>query len=733
MATLVLSAAGTLLGGPVGGAIGALIGRQVDARIIGTGAREGPRLTELAVSTSSYGQSLPRVHGTMRLGGTIIWATDLVESRSTSGGKGQPKVTNFTYSTSFAVAISSRPIAGIGRIWADGNLLRGAAGDLKAGGQLRLHHGWGDQAVDPLIASAEGPRAPAFRGCAYAVFEDLDLTAFGNRIPALSFEIVGGDGAVTLHDLLEPSAHPVLSSPPLAGLSGFAIDGETLAQTLATIGTVYPLACNAGPGGLRFLDPDRPAAASTLPEAAGSPDEGDFGAQTGQSGLRREQAEPAARSPHALRHYDPARDYQPGIQRAVGQASFGGQHLIEFPGVLAAADARSLAEKSTQRARWNREQAAWRMAELDPAIAPGAVVRLPDRPGEWLVAGWEWRDRGVELELTRRLPTSTRSGAGDSGKTNPPLDEAAGQTLLDYFELPWDGTGNPAQRQVQAAVATTGARHAVALMAVEGTELVALAPVPRPESQLGKLTLPLAPSPAWRFERVALLELQFSAGDAGLRDASADALVGGGANRLLVGGEILQFAGAMPLGDRKWRLHGLLRGRAGTEPAALQGHPAGTPIVLLDDRLIPLAPTAGQIVPPPAIAAIGLGDAEPVIASLREPLASIRPMVPVHPSYRVTPDGTHRWCWIRRSRGSWSWPEGVEVPLVEQSEAWLVGAGPVENPLRQWHTDRPELVLADADYIALLGAAAGAALWVRQIGSAALSLPLLLGHLPAQP
>lgn len=728
MATLVLSAAGTLVGGPIGGAVGALIGRQVDARIIGGGAREGPRLTELAASSSSYGQALPRVHGTMRLGGSIIWATDLVESRSTSGGKGRPKVTSFAYSTSFAVAISSRPIMGVGRIWADGNLLRGAAGDLKAGGQMRIHHGWGDQPVDPLIASAEGPRAPAFRGCAYVVFEDLDLTGFGNRIPALSFEIIADAGPVAMAALLSSAPEPVAEAPALAGLSGYAIDSETLAQTLATIGTVYPLAFDAGADGLRLRDPERAETAILLPEAAIAGEDGDFGAQTGSSALRRQRTGPADQSPHALRHYDPARDYQPGIQRAVGPTPLNGQHMIEFPGAMTAAAARALAERSTQRARWNREQAAWRMAELDPRIAPGGLVRLPGRSGEWLVTGWEWRERGVELELSRRLPTGTRAGPGDAGGAVPPLDEAIGSTLLDYFELPWDGTGNPDQRQVQAAVATAGAQSPVALLAVEGAELVALAQVPRPDSRMGRLVQPLAPSPAWRLERGAVLELRFAAAGEDLRDASPDALVGG-ANRLLVGGEILQFARAEPLGDRRWRLHGLLRGRGGTEPAALNGHPDGAPAVLLDDRLVTLTPAAGQLVPPATIAAIGLGDPSPVFASLREPLASIRPLSPVHPEFRVLADGSRRWRWIRRSRGSWIWPDGVEVPLVEQSEAWLVGAGPVDSPVRLWQAAGPELVLSAAEHSELLAAARGSAMWVRQIGSAALSPPLLLGHL----
>ena len=42
MATLVLGAIGTLVGGPLGGAIGATLGRGLDREIIGNGRREGP-------------------------------------------------------------------------------------------------------------------------------------------------------------------------------------------------------------------------------------------------------------------------------------------------------------------------------------------------------------------------------------------------------------------------------------------------------------------------------------------------------------------------------------------------------------------------------------------------------------------------------------------------------------------------------------------------------------------
>ena len=114
MATLVLSTAGTILGGPVGGAIGGLLGQSIDQQLLGPGPRQGPRLGDLSVQTSSYGTQIPRVYGRMRVAGSIVWSTDLQEDSQTEGAKGQPDSVTYSYSVSFAVALSSRPIGGMG-------------------------------------------------------------------------------------------------------------------------------------------------------------------------------------------------------------------------------------------------------------------------------------------------------------------------------------------------------------------------------------------------------------------------------------------------------------------------------------------------------------------------------------------------------------------------------------------------------------------------------------------
>lgn len=126
MATLVLTTLGTTLGGPIGGALGSIIGQSIDQNLFGPPARRGPRLGDLDVQTSSYGTPIARIYGRMRVAGTVVWATDLREEEVASGGgKGSPGAINYAYSASFAVALSSRAAQSIGRIWADGKLLRG--------------------------------------------------------------------------------------------------------------------------------------------------------------------------------------------------------------------------------------------------------------------------------------------------------------------------------------------------------------------------------------------------------------------------------------------------------------------------------------------------------------------------------------------------------------------------------------------------------------------------------
>jgi hypothetical protein len=200
MAQLVLSAVGQSIGGGVGRAVGSALGSAIDQRLLSSlepARQRGPRLETLQVQSSADGVPMACVFGRARLTGQVIWAARFLERRNESrGGKGGPRTVEYGYSLSFAVAICEGPIDGVGRVWADGQPL-----DL-SGVTMRVHRGTADQTPDPLIEAVEGA-APAYRGTAYAVFEDLPLGGFGNRPPQLSFEVFRrpeGDG---LESLLE--------------------------------------------------------------------------------------------------------------------------------------------------------------------------------------------------------------------------------------------------------------------------------------------------------------------------------------------------------------------------------------------------------------------------------------------------------------------------------------------------------------------------------------------------
>jgi hypothetical protein len=208
MATILLSAAGAAIGGAVGGSVlgissvalgrfaGAVIGRSIDQRLLGQGSEvvETGRVGRLRLTGSGEGDAIAQVHGRMRVGGQVIWATEFRERVSVTrgrggGGKGSPRpatptVREISYSVSLALALCEGEISRVARIWADGTEI--APDDLN----MRVYPGSRDQLPDPLIEAVEGAgTVPAYRGTAYVVIEDLDLTPFGTRVPQFSFEV----------------------------------------------------------------------------------------------------------------------------------------------------------------------------------------------------------------------------------------------------------------------------------------------------------------------------------------------------------------------------------------------------------------------------------------------------------------------------------------------------------------------------------------------------------------
>ncbi len=725
MATLILTTLGSAIAGPIGGAVGALLGRQADALIFRPAGREGPRLADLRVQTSSYGTQFPALFGTVRVAGTVIWSTDLIERRARrSTGKGRPAVTDYSYAASFAVALSSRAIGGVGRIWADGNLLRGQGGVMLERTGFRLYPGDADQPVDPLIGAALGlDQAPAFRGLAYAVFEELDLAAFGNRIPALTFEVLADPAPVAADQIaseLVPGHGPLPTSAGGAGLmlTGYAASGSRVRDALA------PLLL-AGRLGKRGSGPDwrlgraEQAGTAALSDAA-------IGADGTRAELRR-QRRSLGGVPQSilLRHYDPARDYQLGQQSAAVPGGGARQERIDLPAVLSAGAAQQLALELARAAAEGRERLTVRCGLGAFALPLGGLVVL-DRPAgaSWRVAVRRLTAGGVEVELVAHDPAPAPAAAADGGPAVLPPDVGLVAGTVARFDLPPSGDSPRATPQVVIAGAGVGPgwRGAdVWLVPAPGAEALPVGTVAA-AAALGTLALPLPPGTPALLDRVNVAEVQLANPAMLLADAEMAALLAG-ANRAMIGGEAVQFAGAEPLGAGRWRLSGLLRGRGGTEDVA-GPHPAGSDFVLLGDAALLEVPgelAADMIGGDTAIEWLARGSFAATTLAAAVAGRAMLPLSPVHGRAERAADGGLVLHWIRRSRTGWRWRDASEVPLGEGAEAYRIVVTGSNNGAVERTSAAPTTSFAAAELAGLTGPLVAS---IRQQGDFGASPPL---------
>ncbi|MDO7843754.1 phage tail protein [Sphingomonas immobilis] len=708
MATLVLTTIGGLFG-PVGAAIGAIAGQAIDRDVLfKPPGRQGPRLTELAVQVSSYGTPIQKVFGTMRVAGCVIWSTDLIESRDTqSTGKGQPTLTSYSYAASFAVALSGRPVSGVGRIWADGKLLRGAAGDFKVSCVFRLHQGGEDQAADPLIASAEGAGlAPAHRGLAYAVFETLQLADYGNRIPSLTFEVIGDAGPVAAGAIADELSGGAIDGADAAlPLPGFAAYGDSVRAVAETLGQAAGAWFVPVGGGLAM----RATAAAEREIADDGVAEGaDHGARGRRSAAAIETV------PHALSlsYYDPARDYQTGVQRARRPGAGTRETRIEMPAVLGADAAKAMAEGALARAEAARERRTVTLGWDALGVSPGACVTIAGVRGTWRVSGWSLEKMVLSLECVR-LPVSSPALPASPGRVVSAPDRLAGATILHAFEIPPLGDETLAAPRLTVAAAGTapGWRRAALLYSVDDGERWVAAGATAAPAVIGTIvSLPIATGAAL-IDRRSVVEVELAHAGMALSGADGRAL-DMGANVALLGEELIQFGAATQVAARRWRLSTLWRGRRGTEGAI------GTQAV--GDRFVLLSADASVAIDLPLSAlgravrviASGIGDTGgPVSVTAGMTGLSVLPPAPVGLRAVELGGGDVFLRWTRRSRAGWRWIDGVDAPLAEEREAYrlTIESGGVARIVE---TSAPEWTVTAAER------GTGLRVTVRQTGAA---------------
>ncbi|GAB5488870.1 MAG: hypothetical protein Pars2KO_24400 [Parasphingorhabdus sp.] len=675
MATLVLTAAGTALGGPIGGALGALVGQQIDQNILfKPAAQEGPKIQELAVQTSSYGTQIPKIFGRMRVAGSVIWATDLKETKNTEGGKGRPKTTTYSYSACFAVALSSRPIETIGRIWADGKVFRGIGGDFKTTTGFRFFKGQEDQQIDSLIASAEGVNAtPAFRGMAIAVFEDMELADYGNRIPSLTFEIVGDDGSVKIVDIVDEITDHKIKITSAEQLHGYSASGENRRTAIEAIAESYLLSFSAGKEhilGCSRVDPD---------SAIGNLKSEDFVADANGLNVARPQFESIAEvkipRQFSLRYYEPERDYQSGLQTSFRPGKSRIAVKRDFPAAIDASQAKCMCQNHI----WNlyHERS---LASIDVTIGsqlggPGSLVQLDDSRN-WIIRSCELRAGTASVSMTSVGNWSERKELGsDGGRSISDRDILAGETRLLLLDLPFAPEApNQAAASAQlfaVAAGKEGWRNADLYQTLADGSVGEFAGKISSPAILGLTEDRFLPGSAVLRDQETELRIRLHHPQMTLNDAN-DEQLSAGKNIAIIGREITQFAKAEPLGDGRYTLSRFYRGLGGTE-RHIENHNSGENFIFFDPLSAALvSPSHYTLFRSATFGALGRDDSVLANAKIESPGNALRPWQPVHLKHRINNTGDLEVTWTRRSRVGSSWLDYVDIPLAETAEEYLI-------------------------------------------------------------
>ena len=689
MATLVLGIVGRVMLGPIGGLVGTLLGSAVDRRLLGGGSRSGLRLANPEIQAASYGEPLPIVRGRMRVSGNLVWAAPIRETTTRSGGKRGAATTIYNYAASFAVVLAARPILAIGRVWADGKLLRDAGGQWLQPVTMRLHLGSERQTVDPLIAAAEG-EAPAFRGLAYAVFEDLPLAEFGNRLPNLAFELIADDGPVALGAAMSDLAAVAGVALPARGnfpdVTGLYVGAaaplaDVLAPTLRATGGVVA-------AGLALVGPGQ---AATVINPGGAIDARPAARQHGRERQRRDAA---ASTPDAIElgYYDVDRDYQPGLQRARLRPGV----RVEGDGLplaLSASAAKQLCNDRLLRLAAQRQRRTLRLPWRYLGIAPGDVLRLDGL--DWQVRETRFEAFVLTLELVRVGAAPVQAQPSDPGRVLDQGDQAPGQTrlmVMDLPPLPGELPDGPRLWLAGAGALPGWKRAGVVISFDDGASYEPVGQLPAPVSMGRAISVLPAANPAG-WDRLSRVDVELLA-DAMWLESRTEASALAGANMALIGNEIIQFMGAEALGNRQFRLSGLLRGRRGTE-FTVASHAVDERFVLLDQAAMlalsmPLERQGQNVL----VRASGAGDAAAVPVAVTLAGAAIRPLAPVHLSWRRE-GGTLRFAWIAQSRAGFGWPDLADVPIGESRLAFRVVLRGVNGTLEQAEVSEPAWVVPD--------------------------------------
>jgi len=576
---------------------------------------EGDRLDENRVIGSRYGQGIPILIGRVRVPINVVWSKDLrevrVETTTSGGGKGGGEVSmtnvSYEYYATFAGIFGKTPMefpeqSRVLRIWMDKKLVwvtpegqRGLTGTLTVGGTFEFLDGSEDQLPSAIMQEDLGVgNTPGYRDRLLIVFSELPVNQFGQRIPTIEVEFASHSaaGGASMAEIIRTIAYTcgldpdteIDTSEVQKDVYGAHIVPGPAQRTLEDMMLTLSVYSTLTEEGIAFRQFEQPIAAE-IPQADL------IGGKFKRSLIRDEELPKIVK----INHLDPARDYLSNSQQVKRQQVNSVQTLELSPQVaMLANDAYKAADSLLYRAWVARTRFTdIKLPRKYLFLETGDVVKIT-------VEDSEGTDRIYQIRITKLTiganfeialegeaydPVVLEGvGAGSGGNFPGQGLPSFGTTHIQMIDVPnWEESRVDTPGFYVAASGTGPSwRNAVVDQSKdEGAswETVAFLNV---YSIMGACTSILQnPNPALEYfflDTTSFVDVDMVKGS--LASITEEQLLNG-KNLALVGGEMIQFRTATLIGEKKYRLTNLLRGRRGSE-AKMWDHQPSELFVLLD-------------------------------------------------------------------------------------------------------------------------------------------------------
>jgi hypothetical protein len=482
-----------------------------------------------------------------------------------------------------------------------------------------------------------------------------------------------GDSLAVIAGSLLTRAGYTTSDYDLTALTDIAVDGYVLNEPVAASRALVPLQLFArfdlveSDGKLKAVLPTT-APAVTLATTETVVSAGDKNYPAWEQRRRQELELPREL---IIDHFDAARNYEAGSQRARRLTSAGAVSQVKFEllVVCSAAKAKQLAETRLFEFWAERDEIILRLSRRWLTLDIGDVISYAGRLLR--ITASQFAKGVLTLRGTVLPPQAIGSAAqADAGQA---VAVALGDQMLNalyLLDLPLLRAEDDQPGCYAAMSGVAGWPGGSLWRAADGVSFSRIADFPVSASA-GFATTALGVAATEYLDRANSVTVQLLQGS--LASCSDTELLNG-ANVALLGSELIQFQTATLLGPGLYRLSNLLRGRRGSE-SAISTHSIGEKFLLLTPDTVQFLPALlGDRNRSYAFRGVTRGHSvglQPDQA-FTYGLSTLQPLAPAQlKGQRVSGTGSDlTLSWVRRARRNADWIDYVDVPLDEDREAY---------------------------------------------------------------